>query len=117
MLAPGTLKLFQLPCVCAWSSACCCLSSEALDSSDLISFKRLLLWIEGGGEEELGHQMCAGLCSSAVAFGCVHGVRLSQSPNMRSAVSGCCMGAELPHGIKWGEFLQAALLQTSGTGR
>lgn len=39
----------------------------------------LFLWMEGRGEEELGHQRRAGLGGSAVAFGRVHGDRLRQS--------------------------------------
>lgn len=37
------------------------------------------MWMEGRGEEELGHQRRAGLGGSAVAFDRVHGGRLRQS--------------------------------------
>jgi len=83
MLAPGTLRSFQLPCVCGQSSACCMpvLGDTGLVRSHLFreAAAEDLMRTEGRGEEEPGYHRRAGLGCSAVAFGRVHGVRLRQN--------------------------------------
>ena len=83
MLVSSTLRSFRLPYVCGQSSVCCV---PILGDTGLLRFHLFqesppegLMWLEGRGEEEPGHQRHAGLGGSAVAFDRVHGVRLSQS--------------------------------------
>lgn len=68
-------RFSSLCCVCGQSSVSCV---PILGDTGLLR-SLLFLWMEGRGEEELGHQRRAGLGGSAVAFGRVHGDRLRQS--------------------------------------
>lgn len=82
-LVPGTLRSFQLPCVCGQSSVSCVpvLRDTGLLRSHLLSgaHGEGLMWMEGRGEKEPGHQRRAGLGSSAVGLGCARGAGLSRS--------------------------------------
>lgn len=69
---PSTLRSFRLPGVCGHSSVSCV---PILGDTELLRSLLLrealgegLMWLEGRGEKEPGHQRCAGLGSSAVVL-------------------------------------------------
>lgn len=83
MLVPSTVRSFRLPCVCGQSNTCCVhiLGDMGLLRSHLFQEAPAegLMWMEGRGEKDTGHQRRTGLGGSAAAFDHAHAVRLSQS--------------------------------------